>query len=151
MAIGNLLPCSTPAHDEVIGIDPTTGFQVTVDGAFHGVPTATHIMKSLRVIDIATALYRLLRSRPSDSTRSAWSPNLQRLFDVGTTDLRELRGFIHHDTTRQLRDAIDLARTERSARIAGRGLPTRNNALLATLRHEIDLAKRDIAGLTAQL
>jgi len=134
---------------EIHGIDTETGYLVDVDGAFLGVDPAITASKHKLFIAAATAAARLLRARPSAGTATVWSRSHQRLWDAMNIDLRQLRGHVHHDATRRLRDAIDQARVERRLRENGQPLPPRNAVYLKALASEIRLAERSVAALAA--
>ena len=80
---------------------------------------------------------------------TVWSASHQRLWDAMNIDLGQLRGHVHHDATRWLRDAIDQARVERRLRENGQPLPPRNAVYIQALNGEIRLAERSVAHLAA--
>lgn len=134
---------------EIHGIDTETGYLVDVDGAFLGVDPAITAAKHKLFISAATAAARLLRARPAAGAATVWSASHQRLWDAMNIDLGLLRGHVHHDATRWLRDAIDQARVERRLRENGQPLPPRNAVYIQALNGEIRLAERSVADLAA--
>lgn len=132
---------------EIHGIDTETGYLIDVDGAFLGVDPAITAAKHELFITAATAAAKLLRARPVANTATVWSGSHQRLFDALDIDLGQLRGFIHHDATRWLRDAIDRARVERRLREAGLPLPDRASNYIRALASEIQLSSEAVARL----
>ncbi|MCZ4589661.1 hypothetical protein O4328_39515 [Rhodococcus opacus] len=134
---------------EIHGIDAETGYLIDIDGAFLGVRPAITAVKYELFISAATAAARLLRARPVAGTAAVWSASQQRLFDALNIDLGQLRGHVHHDATRWLRDAIVQARVERRLRQEGKPLPARNVVYIRALASEIRLAQAGIDRLTA--
>lgn len=134
---------------EIHGIDAATGYLIDVDGAFLGVDPVITATKHKVFISAATAAAHLLRARPAAGTATVWSSSHQRLWDAMNIDLWQLRGHVHHDATRWLRDAIDQARAERRLRENGQPLPPRNAIYIKALASEIRLAERSVAHLAA--
>ncbi|GBF17439.1 hypothetical protein Br6_04845 [Rhodococcus sp. Br-6] len=139
---------TTSNYDEIHGIDSATGYLIDVDGAFLGVDPAITAAKYEQFITAATAAVRLLRARPLPGTATVWGRGHERLYGAMAIDLEELRGFIPHDATRWLRDAICRAAVERSMRQHGLPLPDRATIYIQALADEIRLAAAAVARLT---
>lgn len=139
---------TTSNYGEIHGIDSATGYLIDVDGAFLGVDPDITVAKYQQFITAATAAARLLRARPLPGTATVWGPGHERLYDAMSIDLEELRGFIPHDATRWLRDAICRATVERSMRQHGLPLPDRATIYIQALAGETSLAAAAVARLT---
>lgn len=123
-----LTPAPAGADDEVIGVDPATGYQVLCDGHFHPgtVPADVQARMSEEFAQFLALLARRLRARIHGTSSASWEGECEAL--AARNLIEEFAGYIYR---RDLRDAEALQAVlvgQRADRLAGRPLPQwRNN------------------------
>lgn len=122
-----LTPAPANAHNEVIGVDPATGYHVLCDGHFDPdtVPPEIRAAKETAFADFLARLAKRLRARIHETRTASWHGDCQALIE---RDLMcEFAGYIDR---RDLRNAVDLQDAllaQRADRLAGRPLPEWKN------------------------
>lgn len=122
-----LIPAPANAHDEVIGVDPATGYHVLSDGHFDPatVPEEVRVIKAADFAGFLTLLARRLRARNHDTGSASWEDECRVL--AARDLMADYAGHVHR---RDLREAVALQAelvAQREDRMAGRPLPEWKN------------------------
>ncbi|MGF0131163.1 hypothetical protein ACQREA_14595 [Dietzia cinnamea] len=148
-----LIPAPANAGDEVIGVDPATGYHVLNDGGYDPatVPDEVMIAKATDFATYMNTLARRLLGRISATGSASWNDECEAL--TGRNLVEDFAGYIYRRDLRTAEHLRDALLAQRDDRIAGRALPDRKveGPARQTIRSAAQLGayyRRQVARLT---